>query len=403
MEKKIKAQKELSAIVVFHICFMQCKNMLVSTSNLYNINSLLNNLAMVTVFALYARAIFKNGLNAAFLRTVGLIAMWWIISKWADPRLFSSTTFPYNYVIENRNTFIAYSLPLFYAATMLESADYILEYLFKVVRIVFLVAAVSFALYIFDPGDAAKGGYSMSFGYHMLLLCTVLMFKYIKERKKTDLLFFVLTTFFIIVGGSRGPLVSIAVLIMYYQWQNKSSGSGLILFIVEIIVLCLIVLFGDSIINLISELLTGAGLSSRTFSMFIDGNMISDTGREQYHNGIFNALKESPILGLGAFGGEKTVGLAHSLYIDIWANMGYIFGTLFMLILAVKLIKNAVKFPNSARTQIIAMMSIIAFPRGFFSDQFWTSWHLWLIMGLLSSARYELKVKKEATDEDTAD
>ena len=215
------------------------------------------------------------------------------------------------------------------------------------------------------------------------------------ERRKYDILMFLMTVGYIFIGGSRGPLVSIFVLFLYWiftikpKWKRNLSAAILSAIAIPSL------LFWKELLMLLYGILNKMGVNSRSLYMMINGMGTYDSGRSLFHDTLFKALNESPVLGLGAFGGEKTVGLAHSLYIDILANFGYVFGIVFMLLILWG-ICNQIKSKNdTARSEVIIMMGIILFPRGFFDETFWGAWPLWLIMGLLLGKKKVVRNNQE--------
>lgn len=400
MKKKKDLNEQIAFVITFHICFMQCKNMLVSTSEvLYTLNSKLNLVAMILVLLLYGRLFLFDSrfrlMNKSIFCIICAIPIWWGFSYLIDPRLFIDATFPYNYVRRQAITFIAYCFPLFLISSYVTDVRVLLNKLYRVVPITFIVATISMILCIVNPSSSLDKGYSMSYGNQMLLLSVLLVFRYMDERRKYDILMFLMTVGYIFIGGSRGPLVSIFVLFLYWiftikpKWKRNLSAAILSAIAIPSL------LFWKELLMLLYGILNKMGVNSRSLYMMINGMGTYDSGRSLFHDTLFKALNESPVLGLGAFGGEKTVGLAHSLYIDILANFGYVFGIVFMLLILWG-ICNQIKSKNdTARSEVIIMMGIILFPRGFFDETFWGAWPLWLIMGLLLGKKKVVRNNQE--------
>lgn len=144
----------------------------------------------------------------------------------------------------------------------------------------------------------------------------------------------------------------------------------------------LIVLFYNQILDFIISVLERMNVRSRTILMYLEGNITSDSDRSLYHEKLLEQLNQNPIIGLGAFGGEAVVGLAHSLYLDILANFGYLFGSLFIGYIIIKDSFLIIKYKGTGISELLLILSIIIFPRGFFDESFWNSKELWMIMGL---------------------
>lgn len=393
-------QEQLSFVMTVHICFMQCKNMLVSSSDIfYQYNSLLNMAAMVLVLVLYLDLLVRGRMYRQFNRniffTVCIIALWFFVSHLVDNKLFVETEFPYSYVRRQLTTFLVYCLPLFVTSSMLNKPKLLLRKFYKSSNIVFLVSTVSVIFYTLEGGKVIERGYSMSFGNQMLLNCIFCLFSYLRKHFLWDLIKFILTVFYILAAGSRGPLVSIGVLIIFAVLKTLNTKKKIIKCAVGILFVAVFSLFYQNILQALYDILQSHGITSRTLYMILAGNLNYDSGRAQYHEELFNSLNQSPLLGLGAFGGEKTVGLSHSLYIDILANFGYVFGVLFMIWLAYRLFRQVYYHRNDPRTELLWMMSIVLFPRGFFDETFWGAWPLWIIFGIILGKSYSMSDKSE--------
>lgn len=400
MKENKDLNEQLALVITFHICFMQCKNMLVSTSEvLYMYNSKLNIAAMILIAILYGRLFLFHKrfrfMNGRVFCIVCAIPIWWGISYCIDPRLFTDTTFPYSYVQRQATTFIAYCFPLFLVSSYMTDVKALLNKLYKAVPITFIVATISMILYIVNPSSSLDKGYSMSFGNQMLLTCALLMFRYIDEGRKRDILMFAATVVYIFMGGSRGPLVSIFVLFFYWLFTIKPKWKRNISIVILSFIAIPVIALWKEMFEMVYRVLYSMGINSRSLYMMINDIGTYDSGRSLYHETLFKAINKSPILGLGAFGGEKTVGLAHSLYIDIFANFGYLFGIIFMLLIVFEIYKQMMKNNDKARSKAIVMMVIILFPRGFFDETLWGAWPLWLIMGLLLGSKNKLVEKNQ--------
>ncbi len=388
---KVKSfQDSLTDVIVVHICLMQCKNMLVASTEFFNsMNSYLNIFAIFIVLFMYARLFFKyregRSVNIGMLLVLVVVVCWCFVSFLYDPKLFVDTEFPYNYVRKQALSFIAYGLPLFWACACLKDSNLLLEKFFRSTPILLAVALVSFVLhFVFTSGAAID--YSMSYGNNLLLCSILLMFKYIKYNKITDLLMFGATILLTLGFGSRGPLVSMLVVILIAIFMVKRTKLNVLIIIMCAAIIPIVLIFYKPLFNFLYTALKSIGIESRTFWLIAEGMVGKDSGRNYHHETIFAALEEKP-WGLGAFGGEKTVGLAHGFYIDVLANMGYIVGVLFLAVFIFAILKQLIKNRNSARTMLILIFAIILLPRGFFDESLWGAWQFWMILGLLISAR----------------
>ena len=375
--------------IVIHLVLLACKNMLVSTNAfIFEYNDLLNNIIMVVLAILYLRCILFCGLlkkipTLAYMFLI-LVIVFVVLTFFIDPNRFLGSGFPYNYVRSQLRTFIAYCLPLFLAVSSIKDYEGLSKKLFSAVPKLFFVALLAFLLRFVSKVDNAD--YSMSYGNAVMFLTILAIFRYVTTKKKTNIIYVIISLGFIISCGSRGPLVSIflAIIICLVCYSN-SRISKLTLFFMPIISMLIWFCF-DNIIVLATIFLEGFGIRSRTLILFTNGMGTYDSGRTVFHQGVLNKLSEKPLTGLGAFGGEATVGLTHSLYLDTLANFGYVIGIPLLVLLIGYSIKLFMKNKNGARGYILIVFMVEVFPTGFFNGGFWESKELWMIIGIICSS-----------------
>ena len=125
------------------------------------------------------------------------------------------------------------------------------------------------------------------------------------------------------------------------------------------------------------------GLTSRTLEMLAKGDIANDTGRIEIYEKLLEKLNCHPLTGLGAFGGESVVGLSHSLYLDIFANFGYIVGSVLIIALFVGIVVICIRDRKTSRAVLLLIFLIILLTRGLFDESFWGAKELWIIMALI--------------------
>lgn len=379
---------------------MACKNMMVSNSVfLYSINDKLNRIAMVIIFLLYFRMLWKIKFRLAIpkkttLMILGLV-LFCVVTFIVDPVRFTSTQFPYKYVRIQGQTFLIYCLPLFFCISLLEDFRYLVNQLYRYSGLLFLFATISFGAKILENKDM----YSMSYGYNAIWCFIIYCFKYNKERKFLQIIVIILTGIYILTAGSRGPLLCMfaAGIILFFK-ENLTTKKIVIVLILSSIVIIVLAYF-NQIINWSISFLNSINVSSRTLVLLSKGNIGYTSDRERFHQAIYAALRRSPLIGLGAFGGEATTGLAHGLYIDIFANFGYPFGIIYILFMYYNIFK-IISHRDNPISDFVCMLSCIVLPIGFFDSEFWISKELWMIMGALiahSTEKYKSLTEKNAT------
>lgn len=376
----------ISSAIAFQLILMTCKNSLVSTSVFFfNINTPLNVFCWCCILGNYARIlIFKKAFSVipfnSFVVFVVLM-LFCLVSHAVNPELFVSRAYPYDYVWKSLIEFLGYSLPIFFFSSALKNPSLLLCSFYRNCWLLFGVETIGFLLFI--SGGAAANEYSMTFGNTLLFSFFVLSFCIYNEKKFYYIIPAGILIVYTLLCGSRGPLLSIAALLFCFILSMKSNlKKYLIFFVCGTFIMSFLLQYESIVMELIS-FLEKFGIKSRTLSMIIYGNITSDSGRSLYFDQVFEALNNSPVLGLGAFGGNAIVGLTHSLYLDIWANFGYFAGSFLMCFIFYNLVKIAKDEPNFR--MIILFYSIMVFPRGFSAYQFWGAKEIWILLGLIVS------------------
>lgn len=392
-----KLTSSVTKAIVFHICFMACKNMLASSTIIAKYNTSLNIIAIIAIVLLYSNFLFLHGgIRRIPVKTfiiIVFVVLFWIISYCIDPKLFVETEWPYSYVRKAAVFFFAYGFPLLLSTSMLDDYSELGYLLYKYVDVLYYTALISFVLSRTGLGISSISSdiYSMSYGNNVLICYALLCMRYIDKNGAFDLIKMASLILFVIIDGSRGPLVSMFVMIMYMIIKISNSKKGIIFVFVATLALVLSFIFRDTLINIIISILGNFGISSRTLILLKAGELASyDSGRNWYHDTLIEAINQSPVLGIGAFGGEKTVSMSHSFYLDVFANFGYLFGALLLLIIGYSIIKLIIRHPNSVEARMVLIYSFILFPRGFFDDNVWAVERIWVIIGVLISASNHL-------------
>ena len=382
--------RKAAKVLVFHLFLLSCKNMLVSTIPAVNsLNSAMNSLITILLLVLYLKIFVLDGGHHRLTKKgfifLSFVVIFLFVSYCFDQNLFVSNVFPYNYVKSEFIKFLTYSLPMFLVVLIIRDYRPLTEYLYKYSYVLFIFATIGAVGAIVFPADhyTNAAAYSMSYGNAVLLYTMIALLKFHREYKFSVLICGCLSIVYILINGSRGPLVSIALMIIYlFVFKAKSSKEKLFAILLVLFTFVFAVFYKE-ILQLFVELFQHFGISSRTLIYAMNSTMLYDSGRQAYYDVIYDALADSPILGLGAFGGEALVGLTHSLYVDIFANFGYVFGTIYIFIMVIGSIRCAFNFRNTNVGEFIMLLFITCFPRGFFNDSFWTARELWMLMGIL--------------------
>lgn len=381
-----EVDRAVASAIAFHLVLMNCKNCIVSTSTFFlDFNTFLNIFCWALIFGNYLRiVVLKNVLAKVPSFVVVILAFLFVfcmVSQIGNTDLLTSNIFPYNYVRETYVTFLSYCLPCFVFTSVLNNPHSLLLSFYRYAWVLFIVSIGSFFLYI--GGHSSSYEYSMSYANALLFSIFIFLFLFYESKKYFYIVFALLLTACLLICGSRGPLIGILSLLFVYFISIKGSLKVYFVQIMSFFSVLLLIVQQSEIINFFVNLLDKFNIQSRTLRMISTGIMTDDSHRSDYFKAVFDALNDSPLFGLGAFGGSVQVGLTHNLYLDIWANFGYFIGSAIILFMFYSLIKIFRTAPNYSL--VILFFSVNIFPRGFVGFDFWASKELWVLFGLIVS------------------
>ena len=179
--------------------------------------------------------------------------------------------------------------------------------------------------------------YNQGIGYALLFPILVLFY----DRKWYSLFFSAILMLICLLYGSRGPILSIGLFVVYYLFVKKKYFY--------MIALALFLLVG---ISFLESFIESQGLSSRTLELYLSGDLDNDNGRDVITAEIMKGINQRPLTGWGIFGDRVITGganYAHSLIREIWAEFGLYLGTLILGLFAFKIIKTFLKLQGVDR------------------------------------------------------
>ena len=395
-------EDRINSLFVFHLALMLVKNMLVATNSvMFGLNDSLNMIILVLLAGCYLYVLVKEKfflhISRTMLLSLLLLFTFILISILRIPGLFQNEGVKHQF-----RTFISYCLPLYILSFYVKNTDDLMARMYHSIPILFIVACVCFVFSLQSKLSLAQTGYnesySMSYGYSVLFISLLCLFKFVDIRKSIDLFLFCVTVLFIVISGSRGPIVYLgfAIVFCFITDERIKTVYKIGLAVFTLLLSVLLFLNFDIIINIISNLMERIGLPSRTLSYLSSGQIVSDSGRGEIYVRLLSRINKSPFFGIGAFGGEYTVYLSHNLYYDFFANFGYVFGSIFIITLLFSSIVYMVSVKGTTTFSLLGMMFVLVFGGGFFSESFFGTKELWILMGLLLS-RHSSKKKNTAT------
>lgn len=236
-------------------------------------------------------------------------------------------------------------------------------------------------------------GYSMGFGNACALPAIFLIWRYFEKKKIVDIFFAIMLVLGIISFGSRGPLLGIglATMFLWYQKSNNQNKGTTILFMC--IGFGILFIFSDKILPLIGQLFHDLGIESRTIDLiFSDTEEVHMSGRDDIQNVIRKDMERDPYKVRGINAEYLLVGTyAHNLFLEIFYQLGYIWGFIVISVIFVSVIKTLRLKPTSNLTLLTQLLMIITISHSMFSSSLWSYPNFWFWLSLLNLSRLNSK------------
>ena len=125
------------------------------------------------------------------------------------------------------------------------------------------------------------------------------------------------------------------------------------------------------------------GIRSRGLSKLLSGDFAGDSGRKLIHRDLIHKINSSPVIGYGAAGSNVILdnGLTHSLILDIFGNLGYVMGGIFIVCVTIKIIKLFYKSKSDIYKREYIMICLSMFlPICTIQSSLWQANYMWYLI-----------------------
>lgn len=301
--------------------------------------------------------------------------------------LFTFMLFPANapYIYEYLPRIIFASIFLLIVVTTLKDTQPLLKYLVKFSYPMIILCFIFFgATAILGPVGTFDRDYNMSISYYCLFPTTILLYDYLQNKNKINLIFVLLGVIVIIALGSRAPLLCIAIFLVLYFSKNIKQKKVFITFSILCISTIIVMIYKNTILLFINNLLYSLGISSRTLLFLLEGSMGSITGRDPIYKMILESIKLNPLIGYGIRGDAVILGGAytHNLVLEILVSFGVVLGSILLIFLICIWIKGIFFTKDKHLFGLILIVFSNSIPKLMFSNSFWIDEKFWMLLGL---------------------
>lgn len=243
-------------------------------------------------------------------------------------------------------------------------------------------------------------GYWMgiSYGTLRMFMAMILALSFIKNKKiviallVVGLLFYTRLYLLII---SRGCVVSIILLLFFITEIKSNYSKKYQLFkVTVIIILILSVIFFDSIVLWLLDILGHWGLDPFFLRKMVDGSMDLSNGRSDIYSIAFKDILENPIIGNGiaAYEDKYHTGYIHNYLIQSFYEMG-VFAFIYFLLYFIFGFRFVLRKKLNVETRMfMAFVICTGVIELLFSSIYWRSQIFWFFMGYTSSLLIKKKI-----------
>lgn len=346
-------------------------------------------------FALFQILLIDSGMmteeKAGSLRVLGSVAFVFMSIFWILKRKFLLTLGVYLFTIilffisgvlnsenvefimsEGFKFTLCICLPIFLCFVSIQNMRIFFRVAFCLSALTAFIGLIYVTMFLTGNLPMKETVYDMGLGY--ALLFPALYFFWHKGTVSTFVA--VALTIIILLLGSRGPLVPIALFLIFQRFMLGSASEKWVLVLA---ILVIIASFGV-IVNLMQDM----GIESRTLYLLAEGAADSDSGRGDIYDIVSLKISESPIWGYGVFADRVFVNgiYCHNLFLELFIDFGCFVPLIIMFLIAVYVIK-LLKFLSSDELLFLGLLFLASIIPLLVSGSYLTDFRLPFFFGYI--------------------
>ena len=332
-------------------------------------------------------------------------------SRLKKPTIIFVTVFAFlilfSFVVDSNNLTFAYQLlpffairiiPSFYLASNIKETKHVTDALFKW-RYIWLIYSIIGVIYVSSHSESTYNMYSMNFGYNLFLPACLFFVFFLKKRNPVYFLYFLFECFCILYRGSRGPLLCIALFVVFsflFSFHGKKKRK----IIVSAGIISSLLLVSAIALNELGVVNFGEFLSSSRTLYFIKEDFFHDSGRNGILSVFLEKINEHPLAFRGMYSDRiyyanitgsvvDSSNYPHNLVVELLFHYGYVL-TILLIVAAVVFHFSSIwknKRYDFESKNLLYMLFLIGVVSLFFSGSYLEPVYVYLYLGFLFALR----------------
>ncbi len=282
-----------------------------------------------------------------------------------------------------KETLLIYTTTIFPVVICFISISDYDKLLNKLVVTSFFISIITLIAFVVLGNNLFSNGYSMGFANIMIFPTNILIYYILNKKTKMmykilSIILFVSNIFVIFAFGSRGALLDIVAFFLFEIFFNKEKSlKKYLICFTFIIALVILILFYQSIIQILIEIFSNLDLNSRTLYILLT-EITHDSGRSELWNIIITGIKNSPFSIRGINAEYLLLGIySHNFILDLLYEFGLFLGIPAIGYISYGIIKTLFAKKNGY-TIILQLVLFSFFPLLLLSESIWTSMFFWI-------------------------
>lgn len=285
--------------------------------------------------------------------------------------------------VDTTITYYTMCLTSFVVCSTIRSFTQLKVTLLKIARVSAILSMVILGMSFSGMLVTSTSSYNMGYGYACLPSLLCLIYTFVETGKWYDLLWAICLFGTIFILGSRGPLMGIALFVIYFCGRFLVREKKYLELILMLLVIVLLLSFYESCFILIAELMDVLGINSRSVRL-LAYNLFSDTGRSELYSVLINEIELNPLAIRGINAEYLSISkYAHNIIIEILYDFGIIIGGVFLLFIITKIIKTLVLKRVDDKNLIVWIFAFSCIPQLMVSSSLWINQNFWIWLAFI--------------------